>query len=264
MKYISFLIILASLSLNFAQDTNYRNLPNNAFSFGERLSYEVSYSFLTAAEAFINISPSPVVINGRETYEVNFDVNSRSSFDMVYKVRDNYKTYIDTKGIFPWKFEQHIREPKFKKDYEQFFLPDSHKVNTVGDYTQKRTFEAPAYVQDILSSLYYIRSLDLKYAKEGDVYTVEIFNDDKHYPMTIRIMGREDVDVSAGEFKTIVVKPEISEGFTTKTSDLFVYLSDDERKIPIKVKMNIIIGALTGELTEYSGLNGPLNSKIDD
>jgi len=264
MKYLSILLILASFGINFSQDTTYRTLPNNAFSYGERLSYEVSYSFLTAAEAFINISPSPVAINGRETYEVNFDVNSRSSFDMVYKVRDNYKTYIDTKGIFPWKYEQHIREQKYKRDYEQYYLPDSNKVNTIGNYTEKRTFEAPAYVQDILSSLYYIRTLDLKNAKEGDVFTFEVFNDDKHYPMKVRIMGREDVDVSAGEFKTLVVKPEISEGFTSKTSDLFVYLSDDDRKIPVKVKMNIIIGALTGELTEYSGLNGPLNSKIDD
>jgi len=264
MKYLSYLIIFAAFNLLFSQDTTYRTLPNNAFSYGERLSFEVSYSFLTAAEAFINISPSPVVMNGRETYEVNFDVNSRSSFDMIYKVRDNYKTYIDTKGIFPWKFEQHIREPKFKKDYEQYFLPDSHKVNTVGNFTEKRTFEAPAYVQDILSSLYFIRTLDLRAAKEGDVYTIEVFNDDKHYPMTVRVMGRENVDVSAGEFRTIVVRPEITAGFTSKTSDLFVYLTDDDRKLPVKVKMNIIIGSLTGELTEYSGLNGPLNSKIED
>jgi hypothetical protein len=75
-------------------------LQNNAFSYGERLSFEIGYGFITAAEAFMNISPSTVVMNGRETYEVNFDVNSRSSFDLVYKVRDNYKTYIDTKDYF--------------------------------------------------------------------------------------------------------------------------------------------------------------------
>ena len=54
------------------------------------------------------------------------------------------------------------------------------------------------------------------------------------------------------------------EGFTNKTSDIFVYLSDDERKVPVKVKMNIVIGALVAELTQYSGLNGNLDARIGD
>ena len=259
-----YLLLFITTGLLYSQDSNYRTLPNNAFSYGERLSYEIGYSFLTAAEAFINISPSPVIINGRDTYEVNFDVNSRSSFEIIYKVRDNYKTYIDSKGLFPLKFEQHIREQNFKKDFEAVFMPDKQKVKTTVNYNDVREFDAPAYVQDIFSSMYYIRTLDLKSKKDGDIITVETFNDDKHFPLSVKIIGREEVDVPAGEFKTIVVKPELQEGFTSKTSDIFVYLSDDDRKIPVKVKMKIIIGALTGELTEYSGLYGPLDSKIGD
>lgn len=263
MKYVRILLLLLFVSVVYSQET-YRTLPNSAFSYGERLSFEIGYGFITAAEAFMNISPSSVVINGRETYEVNFDVNSRSSFDIIYKVRDNYKTYIDSKGLFPWKFEQHIREQNYKKDFEVFFLPDSHKVKTVTNYADRREFDAPAYAQDIFSAFYYIRSLDLRNAKEGDVITADTFNDDKHFSLAVRIIGREEIDVPAGEFKTIIVKPELKEGFTSKTSDIYVYLSDDDRKIPVKVKMKIVIGSLVGELTEYSGLNGPLNAKIGE
>jgi hypothetical protein len=263
MKYLSILLLLMSLNAANSQDS-YRTLPNSAFSYGERLSFEIGYGFITAAEAFMNISPSPVVMNGRETYEVNFDVNSRSSFDIIFKVRDNYKTYLDSKGLFPWKFEQHIREQNYKKDFEAYFLPDSHKVKTVINYSERREFEAPSYVQDIFSAFYYIRSLDLRNSKNGDVITTDAFNDDKHFSLVVRIIGREEIDVPAGEFKTIIVKPELQEGFTSKTSDIFVYLSDDERKIPVKVKMKIVIGSLVGELTEYSGLNGPLDAKIGE
>jgi hypothetical protein len=264
MTYIKILLIFAVIYSVNAQDTAYRTVPNNAFSFGERLSFEISYGFITAAESFINISPAPVIINGRETFEVNFEVNSRSSFDIIYKVRDNYKTFIDTKGMFPWKFEQHVREQNYKRDVENYFLPDSQKVNQVVNYTERRSFQAPKYVQDIFSAMYYVRTQDLRSKKDGDVITLETFDDDKHFPLTIRIVGREEVDVSAGEFRTIIVKPELQSGFTSKTSDIFVYLSDDDRKIPVKVKMNIVIGALVGELTEYSGLNGPLDAKIGD
>ena len=101
MRYYKFLIIAIFLAVNaFSQ---FRTHYNNAFTYGERLSFEVSYGFITAAEAFMTISPSPFNYNGRNTYEINFDVNSRSSFDVIYKVRDNYKTFIDVQGIFPWR-----------------------------------------------------------------------------------------------------------------------------------------------------------------
>jgi hypothetical protein len=257
-------INLASISYSQENTNTYRDLPNNAFGFGERLSFEISYGFITAAESFLTIAPSPVVINGRETYEINFEVNSRPSFDIVYKVRDNYKSYVDTRGLFPWKFEQHIKEQNFKHDREVNFMPDSQKVKVKINNTELKEYTAPAYVQDIFSAFYYVRTLDLSKYKEGDVINIPTFNDDKHFNLAVKIIGRETVDISAGEFKTVVVQPMLTEGFTNKTSDIFVYLSDDERKIPIKVKMKIVIGALVAELTEYSGLRGPLDAKIGE
>jgi hypothetical protein len=273
MKILKYLILALFFCflINYANsqtsDTNsmkpYRTLPNSSFSYGERLSFEISYGFLTAAEAFMNISPAPVSINGRETFEINFDVNSRSSFDLVYKVRDNYKTYIDSKGLFPWKFEQHIRENAFKRDVEVVFLQDSLKVQTKTDNANLREFQVPAFVQDILSSFYYARTLDFRNYKEGDILTVQYFYDDKYIPLDIRFEGREEVEVSSGKYRTFVVKPELKEGFTSKTSDIYIWLSDDDRKIPVQVKMKIVIGSLVAELTDYSGLNGPLNAKIE-
>lgn len=264
LRIAKIIVVLLTVTLSGLSQTSYRELPNNSWGFGERLSFEISYGFITAAESFMTISPSPVTISGRETYEINFEVNSRSSFDVIYKVRDNYKSYIDTRGIFPWKFEQHIREQNFKNDVEAYFLPDSQKVKTVTNSTQNREFSAPAYVQDIFSAFYYVRTLDFSKYKEGDIINVETFNDDKHFPLAVKFLGKETVDVSAGEFKTVVVQPMLTEGFTNKTSDIIVYLSDDERKIPVKVKMKIVIGALVAELTEYSGLRGPLDSKIGE
>lgn len=262
MKPFRIIVIFALfISINYAQNT-YREIPNEAWGFGERLSFEISYGFITAAEAFFTVSPSPVVFNGRDSYEVNFETNSRPSFDVIYKVRDSYKTYIDTRGIFPWKFEQRIREQNFKKDFEVSFMPDSQKVITKADNTLIREFQAPAFVQDIISAFFYVRTLDLSKYKDGEVIYVPTFNDDKHFQLGVKIVGRETVDVAAGEFKTIITQPMLTEGFTNKTSDIFVYLSDDARKIPVKVKMKIVIGALIGELTEYSGLRGPLDAKI--
>src|SRR5690349_15042074 len=101
MKIVKIIALLALFVYSgFSQEnTNvYRDAPNDAWGFGERLSFDISYGPITAAEAFLTISPSPVQMNGRDTYEINFEVNSRPSFDMVYKVRDYYKSYVDTRG----------------------------------------------------------------------------------------------------------------------------------------------------------------------
>lgn len=241
----------------------FRTNQNDAFSYGERLSFEISYGFLTAAEAFMTISPSPFNYNGRKTYEINFDVNSRSSFDLVYKVRDNYKTFIDVNGIFPWRFEQHINETNFKKDFEATFIQESSKVYTKINFIEDKHYWAPHYVQDLISVLYYARTLDYSNYKKGDIITIPIFSNDKVVNLTISFQGREDVDVAAGKFKAFILKPELTEGFTSKTSDIYVWLTDDDRKVPVKVKMKIVIGALIAELTQYTGLNGQLNAKIE-
>jgi len=56
----------------------------------------------------------------------------------------------------------------------------------------------------------------------------------------------------------------LAEGFTSKTSDIYVYLTDDDRKVPVKVRMKIVIGALVAELTDYKGVNGKLDARTGD
>lgn len=268
MKKTSFLIIIliVSLSSSFAQKDSvlkeFRMQPNSAFTYGERLDYEISYGFITAAEAFMYISPAPFNYNGRDAYEITLDVNSRSAFEHVYKVRDSYKSYIDEKGIFPWRFEQHIRESNYKKDYEETFIQESLKVYTKVNFVEDKSYNVAYYVQDLISAFYYARTLDWKDKKEGDKIIIPTFHNGKMFQLEVKFEGREDVDVEAGEFHCFVVRPMLKEGFTTKTSDIYLYITDDDRKVPVKVKLNIVIGSIVAELVSYSGLNGPLDAKI--
>jgi hypothetical protein len=266
-KIIIFITVLFTIfNISYAQKDSvlkeFRVHSNSAFTYGEKLDYEISYGFITAAEAFLYVSPAPFVYNGRNTYEVNLDVNSRSAFEHVYKVRDSYKSYIDEKGIFPWRFEQHIRESNYKRDFEETFIQESLKVYTKINFVEDKNYKTTFYVQDLISSFYYARTLNWKDKKEGDKILIPTFHNDKWWNLEVRFEGREDVDVEAGEFRCFVVRPMLKEGFTTKTSDIYLYITDDERKVPVKVKLNIVIGAIVAELVSYSGLNGPLDAKI--
>jgi hypothetical protein len=234
-----------------------RYVPNTAFGYGEKLTFDLGYKFITAGQATMQIAEKPATVSGRPTYEVRFDVRTTSSFDKVFKVRDRYQTYIDVDGIFPWRFEQSVREGKYSRDFAANIDQRANMAKTT-----EGSFKVPQYVHDILSAFYYTRALDLRSMKKGQSFSMKNFYGKKTHDLRVKILGRERVEVPAGTFDCIVVEPMVSEGGLFKSEGrIVVYLTDDDRKIPVKVSTKVAIGSIDGKLTAYSGTRGPLASK---
>ncbi len=250
------LIIMMTALSAAAQIDEFRKVENKAFTAGEKLTYDVKYGFVTAGIAEMAI-PKIKRISGRDAYNVVFRVNTVPAFDMFFKVRDRYETYIDVEGIFPWRFEQHIREGGFTKDFSAFFDQRRGKAKT-----SKGSFDIPPYVNDIVSALYLFRTLDFSDKKEGDIIHLENFYNDKVYPLDVVYKGKETITVDAGEFDCFIVEPLVVEGGLFKSEgSITIWMTDDELKIPVRVKTKVIIGAIDSELTAYEGLAGELLSK---
>lgn len=263
-------IIIFSVITTSAQDSSvskdFRKIKQNAFKPGEKLTFEINYGFVTAGEAVMEVDKNYQNINGRKCYDIRFNVNSTSSFDWVYKVRDFYRTYVDAEGLFPWRFEQHIKEGNYQRDFEAIFDQQNLKVKTFTGEKDPKKFEGeydiPAYTQDAMSAFYFSRTLDYKKMKEGDKILLQNFYKDQTYPLEVRYLGKETIEVPAGEFRCIKVEPLVQEGGLFKSEgSIVVWMTDDERRMPVKVKTKVIIGSIDADLSEYSGLAGPLNSK---
>ena len=214
-----------------------RYVPNEAFGLGEKLEYSVGYKFITAGKATFYIGKDPVNVNGRPCFDIRFDVISLSSLDFLYRVRDRYRTLVDIDGIFPWKFEQTIREGGYKKDYQATFDQVGHKA-----YTTEGTFDVPPFVHDIVSAFYLVRAVDIRKFKKGEVINLKNFFDRESHDLVVRVLGRQQVEVEAGTFNCIVVEPVIKSGSLFKFEGrLVLWLSDDDRRIPVKVSTKIPI-----------------------
>ncbi len=237
-------------------EDEFRVLENRAFKEGEMLTFDLNYGFVTAGIAVMEI-PRIKKISGRNAYHINFEVNSVPSFDMFYKVRDRYESYLDVKGLFPWRFEQHIREGGYTRDFSAFFDHRKGKAKT-----SEGEYEIPLYVNDIISAFYYARTLDYSKMRVNDLINLQNFYKDKVYDLDVRYLGKETVDVPAGKFECIVVEPLVREGGLFKhEGNIIVWLTDDELKMPVKVRTKIIIGYVEAKLTNYVGLAGKLTSK---
>jgi len=257
------LILLVSFLTGFSPIDNpesrmddFRKIENKAFKVGEKLTFDVNYGFVTAGIAMMQVQKVKR-ISGRDSYYITFDVNNVPSFDWLYRVRDKYETYLDIEGLFPWRFEQHIREGNFKRDFSAFFDHRKGKAKTSnGEY------DIPKYVNDILSAFYIVRTYDYSNMKINDRIHLQNFYKDKVYDLDVKYHGKETVEVPAGKFDCLVVEPLVQEGGLFKSEgSILVWMTDDALRIPVKVKTKVIVGAIDGELTAYEGLAGKVTSK---
>lgn len=270
-KIISFGLFLLMVTLLFigqsnntitAQDSSkkvFRYVPNEAFGFGEKLDYSVGYKFITAGTGHFHIQPEPVIRNGRKCYDVRFMVKSLESLDWLYRVRDQYRTVLDVAGIFPWEFEQRIREGNYRRDRKAFFDQENQTAKV-----KNKTYPTSEYVHDVVSAFYYVRTLDIGKFPKDSVFSLPNFVDDSTYTLAVKIRGRETIKVDAGTFRCVVIEPMVVEGGLFKSEGtILIWVSDDERKIPVKVATKIPIGFVEAKLTKYSGLRGSLDSRLN-
>ncbi len=264
-------LFLLTISLAGAQSNekdysrrDFRYVPNEAFGFGEILEYEVGYKFIVAGKGGFRIMPDPVYRHGRPCYDIRFRVQSLESLSKLYRVDDRYQTLMDVAGLFPWEFEQHVREGNYRRDFQAKFdqVENIAIAGKVGK--EKETYDVPKYVHDIVSAFYHVRAIDLSDKKKGEVFELKQFFDDTTYTLGVKILGRQEIKVKAGKFKCLVIEPLVVEGGLFESEgQILIWLTDDERKIPVKVATKILIGYVGAELVHYEGVRGSIDAKLE-
>lgn len=236
-----------------------RKVPNVAFAGGEFLRFDVHFGFVTAGEATMRVSDT-IHQSGRAVYRVDFTLESKPFFDFFFTVRDRYMTMIDREGLFPWRFEQHIREGSFARDFTAEFDQLQHiAITSTGRYP------IPPYVQDMMSAFYYSRTIDFTSFRPGQRVHLQNFYKDSTYNLDVKFKGRQVIETDAGKFRCIIIEPLALEGGLFKSEGrILIWMTDDERRIPVKVSTEIAIGSVDSELAEYRGINGPIPAKIEE
>jgi hypothetical protein len=105
--------------------------------------------------------------------------------------------------------------------------------------------------------------MDFSATRPGEKIYLKNFYKDTTYQLAIKFLGFQRIDVDAGTFDCFLVEPLIMEGGLFKSEGrIVIYLSNDERKIPVRVSTKVAVGSIEVELREYYGLTGPLTSKV--
>jgi hypothetical protein len=257
-KFLIGLGVIAFLGSGFTALNSYRRVVNNSFGPGEHLEYRVHYGFVNAAEAVIDVSPSLFKVNERPCYRVNVDGRTVGAFDLVTKVRDTWRSYIDTSAILPQKFYTNIRENSYRKEENITF---NHDANTVKaeERTERDIFKVPENVHDLISGYYFLRTIDFNRIANGQVIEVPAFYDDTVYNMKVRYRGKAVVKAKEGKINVIKLNPVLPPNKLFKEEEsIRIFVSDDLNKIPVKVEVDLWVGSMVMDLRKNNGLKHPL------
>lgn len=218
----------------------------SAFSIPERLEFGLYWSGIKAGDAVMETKDKGGAI------EIVSTATSTPLVSVFYKVEDVVTSTVLKSEKTPFGSSQsyrlNIREGRHRRDKEVIFNHPSKKV-TYTNHIDKDTkiYDLPGATFDPLASLYYVRSLPLEVGKS--VY-VNIFDSGKFYKLEVKVIKREEVETPAGTFKTIMVQPVmLTEGIFSRQGDLYVWFTDDEKKVPVQLKTKVKVGSITGQLT---------------
>lgn len=237
----------------------YPTVSNTAFKQGEKLRYRVTYGFMDAGEAILEIKPTSKKGNSRALHHTVATGRTLGGFNAFYKVNDKYESYIDQKSIMPWYFKRDVNEGGFKINQYYTFKQNYSKVNN-----GKKDFKVKMGVQDMISSFYKARTLNFKGMKKGKTFSFDCFMDDEVFKLKIKYVGDEVIKIRKGKFKCHKFVPVVQTGRYFKSEeDVNFWVTADKNKIPVLVKAKIPVGTVKLHLVEWSGLRNELSSKVE-
>jgi len=251
------LLLLFTLSDLLAQDL----VGDPPFTFGEELSFEVSYGWLNLADAKMQISKRAQVQNDKPHYKIDVYGKTKGAATIFGKVNDNWGTYLDVETNLPSVSYRHIEEGKYRK-HEFVHFDQKNKKATMKlfdkenrNLKESKDFDLPGQVQDLVSALYYLRSQNLKDLKQGDYILIRGFFDKEIYNIKLIYEGTETLGTSLGKKETYIFSPQLPKNNLFRGEfPVKVWVTKDQHKIPVKIKANLFIGSLNLDIISAKGL----------
>jgi hypothetical protein len=228
-----------------------RTSPESAFFNNETLVFDIGWGPFKAGYVILNAEPDTL----RHTLRIGGKALSNKFVGAFYRMRDYIISTIDAKGLYPLFFEQHLREGKRYKS-DGWILYDHAKRKIYVKERTLKTFDAPPLVNDYLSVLYVVRTMHFG---PGDTFSLPLFADKKVRSIFFVCRERKTMRFDNATITCLVVEPKLvgDNGAFNKKDKMEVWLSDDDRKVPLLIKSKINVGSITAKLVRSTTAPGP-------
>ena len=224
------------------------------FEAGEKQMYLADWNGLLSV-ATAEITARPTVIDGKKVFQVTVQAKSSKLLDLIWKMRDTITSTFDAKAFAPSRFTFRQRENSKVIDTDARYSEFTKRwaVNRQEPGKKPKVYEFDSQnTLDPITAVYLARSIDFKV---GDRLYFKIFGGKYQYLLELRIDGIEPVVLPSGKsveaFRIIPFLQNLAkEGYASRLNEATVWISADERRLPVRISSKIFVGSVYLELVE--------------
>ena len=221
---------------------------------GEKLTFSLGWGFITAGSATLEVRPT---LDGKTEF-LTFATGNKT-INKIYPVNDTVYTRVRNKGLMTEVFRKRLHEGtyhntsviRFDRKGEKAWLSDT-VFTDMKTRKVKRSADTSVAIQgmehSIMSAFYLVRTLPLNV---GETSRFSAVSGKKRYELKVVVHGREKIKSVLGEVPCIKVEPVLDgDGIFVSKGRIFIWLTDDERRIPVLMECEIALGSIKAKLLE--------------
>ena len=262
---VSILILLACFLLGSYSQANPVLLKNPEavptyqpkfypFEQGEKAVYKASWNGMISV-ATAEIYTTPTVVDGRKVYQVRVEAKTSRLLDFIWKMRDTITSTFDAAALSPLHFFFRQRENSKVIDTEAKLDKATKRwaVNRQEKGKKRKTYEFKSQnTLDPITATYLARSIDFKV---GDRLYFNVFGGRSRYVLELLVEAREPVELESGKvvdaFRIVPRIQNITKsGYAGRLRDATVWISADERRIPVRLSSKVFVGTVNLEIVQ--------------
>jgi len=220
------------------------------FSPGEKISYNVRWEQFKAGTCNLKVLPLTSV-NNTPVFHFQLDVSTSRFVDKLYKIRDVMEGFVFKDFSGSMLYKKTSTGKRKTKIIVSFFQEKNEAVYS--DYGNRRDpVKIPENTFDPVGSLFLMRTLDFAV---GSTLTFPVTDGKKSFFQKGKIVKKEKITTPFGTFDAFVLLPSVTNfsGVFEKSSNptVRVWISADEKKIPIRIQVKVVVGSIIFDLVSY-------------
>lgn len=236
-RYITIVFLLCLLSGLHAQ-----TLKTKDFA-GEKLTYRIRYGVITGGE--VKLTTANEMLDGEKNMHVKVDMYTTGVVDNIYHLHDVFESSLRTSDGFPRRFIRDAHEGKYVKWEQVDYYDNSVHSTETGDY------EVDGRYHDLVSAIYALRCMDYSKMRTGQYTDVPIYYEEAIMKIRVFYQGVEDIKVNGKIYRCHRFAPIMNQvEMFEKKAPVLIWISDDNQRRPIMIRVNFKVGAFKIELKD--------------
>ena len=223
------------------------------FKPGETLEFDIGWSsYVTAGTATVSVKEKKPSY-GSTAYYIVAEGRPTALVSKLYTLYYKADTLLDTYSLLPQRGSLYSEEGKRHRmkttTFDQGAKKASYQVET--RTVVKKDLAIPGFTQDALSAVYVLRSIPFK---PGEKFNMPVSDNGNVYRVQMQVGAVEPVKTGLGTINGLKITPVISGPDKESPRGLALWISEDARRLPLKMEAQLLVVKFTVTLSKASGV----------